>query len=426
MEVTNFNILPLGKLLVGIPEYGANASAINYDGINPRYLRITDIDENGNLIENGRMAINKSIAKPYILKENDLVIARTGNTVGKNYLYSANDGVLAYAGYLIKFPLNNKICNPKFVFHFLQSSYFKKWINRTLRTGAQPNINAQEYINLDIPFPSLATQNKIAEILSTTDEVIEQTRALIEKYKSIKKGMLHDLFTCGIDPKTNKLRPTIEQAPELYHETKLGWIPKDWLSNPVENTASLIVSNVDKKSFKHEIPVLLCNYMDVYNNNWITYDLRFMSATATMPEINKFQLLIDDVIFTKDSETPEDIAVPSVVEESVPNLICGYHLGILRPFKSKTSGKFLMYLLHSEKIKKQFIRVANGSTRYGLTKDSINKVLIPYPSFKEQKDIAKRLEAIDKKIETEQSYLDKTQKIKQGLMQDLLTGNVPV
>ena len=104
-----------------------------------------------------------------------------------------------------------------------------------------------------------------------------------------------------------------------------------WRTVPLQGVAEIRVSNVDKKTAAGEMPVRLCNYMDVYGNDYIRKDLPFMEATATAAEIGRFGVRRGDVMITKDSETPDDIGIPAVVVDQIENLVCGYHLAQLRP-----------------------------------------------------------------------------------------------
>ena len=100
----------------------------------------------------------------------------------------------------------------------------------------------------------------------------------------------------------------------------------------------LRTSNVDKKSEDGEKAVRLCNYVDVYKNDKITMSLDFMEATATEAQIERFALQVGDIVITKDSETPDDIGVPALITETAPDLVCGYHLAILRPNAEEITG----------------------------------------------------------------------------------------
>jgi len=156
-------------------------------------------------------------------------------------------------------------------------------------------------------------------------------------------------------------------------------VPEEWVSSKIEDSAEVILSNVDKKSKPMEMPVKLCNYMDVYENEAIDQSLCFMTATATTREIEKFKLREGDVLVTKDSETPDDIAKSAVVRQDFENVLCGYHLAILRPRKEKLIGEFLSTFLQTHNSRAYFSSRANGVTRFGLTLDSIRRTPIHRP-----------------------------------------------
>ncbi len=180
----------------------------------------------------------------------------------------------------------------------------------------------------------------------------------------------------------------------------LGNIPKHWVKGKIKNCFFLKPSNVDKKSYDDEISVELCNYVDVYYNDFITNDLAFMSATATAYEIKKFSLNIDDVLITKDSEDPMDIGVPALVKEIKPNLVCGYHLTMLRKRPCHVSGSFLFWALKYE--------------------------AIAYPELNEQNAIAIYLDKactnIDKTKETIAKQIKTLTQYRQSLIHECVTG----
>ena len=175
----------------------------------------------------------------------------------------------------------------------------------------------------------------------------------------------------------------------------LAWIdqlPNNWETKPLRSAAEYVVSNVDKVPDDDEIPVRLCNYKDVYNNEFITPALDFMQATASEAEIAKFGLAVDDVIITKDSESWDDIGVPALVQETTGDLVCGYHLALLRPFKQKTDGAFLFRCLQAKPVRVQLELAANGVTRFGIPKSEIGTMRLPVPPLSQQRAIADYLD----------------------------------
>ena len=182
----------------------------------------------------------------------------------------------------------------------------------------------------------------------------------------------------------------------------LDWVnslPESWQVKPLRATTDYAVSNVDKLSFDLELPVRLCNYTNVYNNDFISMGLEFMQATATADEIDKFGLQVGDVVITKDSESWDDIGVPALVQETADDLVCGYHLALLRPRRNQMEGAFLLRCLQAQPICTQLQLAANGVTRFGLAKSEVGAVRLPVPPLSDQRAIADYLEGETARID---------------------------
>lgn len=167
----------------------------------------------------------------------------------------------------------------------------------------------------------------------------------------------------------------------------LGEIPAHWEVRRLKTIASIQLSNVDKKSLEGQETVRLCNYVDVYYNERITADLDFMVATATPEQVQRFSLRVGDVLITKDSESWTDIAVPAVVASDLRDVLCGYHLALVRPM-CDCDGAFLARAFSAIGPRDQFQVSANGITRFGLGADAIRNGLFAIPPAKEQHAIA--------------------------------------
>ena len=189
-------------------------------------------------------------------------------------------------------------------------------------------------------------------------------------------------------------------------------------------------SNVDKKTFEGEIPILLCNYVDVYKNEFIDPSFKFMEATATEKEIEKFILHEGDVLITKDSETPDDIANPAYVEQDFNNVICGYHLAQIRTNKTILLGVFLFRLFQSKQFNSHFEVSANGITRFGLSLDSITDVEVLLPSIEEQNQIVQHITSETKRIDNTISKIEKEIELlaeyRTALISEVVTGKIKV
>ena len=209
-----------------------------------------------------------------------------------------------------------------------------------------------------------------------------------------------------------------------YKESLEKAIPGNWEIGILSDVSEIKPSNVDKITSSDEAPILLCNYLDVYNNEYIDGRIEFMPATATDKEIEKFALNKGDVIITKDSETPDDIAKPAVVVQDLTNVLCGYHLALIRPDSQRVDSVFLGKMLSSKIVNHQFQRLAQGLTRFGLEVSSIKNVLIAIPTLAEQRKIAEIITTVDEAIEKTDAIIRETQQLKKGLMQKLFTEGI--
>ncbi len=177
-------------------EYGLNEASTTYNGI--RYLRITDITDNGDLNDDKVSAIHNSDRKQSKLIEGDILFARTGATVGKTLVYREDFGDCEFAGYLIRYRTNPNVILPRYLFYLTHSNNYYKWVAENQAAAAQPNISAQKYNNLIISFPSLPEQERIAARL---DAISEKVKALQANYdqtitlcNDLKQSLLKSIF----------------------------------------------------------------------------------------------------------------------------------------------------------------------------------------------------------------------------------------
>ena len=162
-----FPMVKLKNLLLSKPQYGANEAGLDrLNNTQPRYIRITDIDENGLISINELGATVANVDEKYILNNDDILIARSGATVGKTYLHKKLPYTCLYAGYLIRFLVDPQKILPGYFFSYTQLNSYKEWVNAIQRPSAQPNINAEEYQSIEIPLPDLPKQKEIVDFLS--------------------------------------------------------------------------------------------------------------------------------------------------------------------------------------------------------------------------------------------------------------------
>jgi len=152
--------------------YGIAASAVPFNPNKHTYLRITDINDDGTLNKKGLMSVDEDNAADYLLEENDIVFARTGNSTGRTYFYDGSDGELVYAGFLIKFPLDENKLNPRILKYYTHSKLYYDWVHSFDTGGTRGNINAKIYGAMPIELPPREMQDRIVDIMKSLDDKI--------------------------------------------------------------------------------------------------------------------------------------------------------------------------------------------------------------------------------------------------------------
>ncbi len=174
-------------------DYGMNAAAKEYDGKN-KYIRITDIDDVSHKFNSiDLVSPNAELEEKYRVNEGDILFARTGASTGKSYLYDKNDGVLYFAGFLIRVHVLKD--DPFFIYVQTLSSKYQNWLKKMSMRSGQPGVNAEEYKNLPILLPTLPEQNAITEVLFATDKELSLLKQQLENYKKQKQGLMQKLLT---------------------------------------------------------------------------------------------------------------------------------------------------------------------------------------------------------------------------------------
>jgi len=188
-----YNHILLKELITKQPQYGANEEAKDFENdTDIRYIRITDIDELGDLKNNNKKTANKVETK-YFLNYNDLLFARSGS-VGRCYIHKKTNEISIFAGYLIRFIVNTDICNPDYIFYYCNSNLYKLWVSAIERPAVQSNINAEEYKSLPIPLPPLEKQNEItthiSKIRREANVLMKQGKEILEQAKQEVERMI--------------------------------------------------------------------------------------------------------------------------------------------------------------------------------------------------------------------------------------------
>ncbi|WP_205955907.1 restriction endonuclease subunit S [Pantoea stewartii] len=320
-------------------------------------------------------------------------------------------------------PKNN--ISGSFLYYFLLSKF--DWI-QSRRTGTGvPHVPKDLGRILDVKHPkSLKEQEEIAAILKIVDKVIEHTNCLIKKHQKVKIGMMYDLFTRGVSI-DGSLRPRYEQNPELYKETDLGFLPREWIISPLRDVLMRIDSGWSPACY--EIPP--------GNGEWgvlkvsaVTKGYYDFSESKTLPmwlrPIPSMEVKDGDVIMTRANGVAELVGKCVQVSETQDKLMLSDKLLRLVP-NEKISKDYLCLLICSHHITKQIASVMNGSSgQRNISQSEIKNFHCVIPPLNEQERISTLLLAYNKSINREKKTLEKLIKVKYGLMDDLLTGKVSV
>lgn len=211
----------LKRLLKSPLQYGANSSGTDFISDLPRYIRITDIDSDGNLKQDGAKSIIEEDAAPYILEDGDILLARSGATVGKAFLYKKCYGLSAYAGYLIRAKFDNSRILPEYFMYFTNSSTYSDWKNSVFIQATIQNISAEKYGYLPIPLPSIDEQKRIVNeldlICKYMDSLVEIKYKEIHTLQELKAVIISDVVTGKIDVR-NVTIPEYEHVDDIYDD----------------------------------------------------------------------------------------------------------------------------------------------------------------------------------------------------------------
>ena len=351
---------------------------------------------------------DSEILQKYYLKANDFVIAmdRTWVSAGLKVAEVKESDLPCLLVQRVSRIRALETLEQSLLKQYFSAHKFEQYVKSVQTETAVPHISAKQIKDFPFLLPPLPEQQKIAKILSTWDKAISTTERLIDNSKQQKKALMQQLLTGKKRLLDDSGKPFEGEWEDLY----------------LHDVAKIIVSPVDKKIVDGEIPVELCNYTDVYYNTRITNSIEFMKATAKKSEIDKYTLQVNDVIITKDSETPGDIAVPALVSEDLGGTVCGYHLAIVRPNSQLVEGAYLNYLFSMQKTRYYFFTLATGATRFGLSIGGINKAHFTLPPLEEQRRIAAVLTNSDREVELLEQQLADLKQEKKALMQQLLTG----
>ena len=369
--------------------YGMNAAAVKYDGEN-KYIRITDIDDESHLYKNDELVSpDGELDDKYLVGENDILLARTGASVGKSYLYDKKDGKLYYAGFLIKAHVKSE--NSKFIFYQTLTDRYARWVQVTSMRSGQPGINANEYSEFIVHVPSLPEQQKIAEFLSTVDTVIEKQKETVSAWEERKKGVMQKLFSQEVRFKADDG----SDFPE-WEEKKLGDIcktfsggtPKSEEARYYENGTISFIRSGEIHDDKTELRI---------TNDGLN------ESSAKMVDIG-------DVLYALYGATSGEVDISKIKGAINQAILC------IRPLND-FNRKFIVEILrhNKETILRTYLQGGQGN----LSAQILQSLVFDFPCLAEQQKIADCLVSFDEVIEKQKATLAAWEELKKGLLQQM-------
>lgn len=380
--------LTLSELSKNKGEYGGGFSATEFDSKKPRYVRITDLNENGELNSNvvSPSGDEKEWAK-YTLHDGDLLFARSGATVGKTFLFDNKYGNCIYAGYLIRFKINQEIAFPKYIFYYTKTPKYSGWISSKQNVVAQPNINAQQYGNeLKIPLPPLPEQKRIADLLDAADSLRQKDKVLLRKYDQLAQSLFLEMFG---DPVKNEKGWEKVELNQLV--SKLG----DGLHG---------TPNYDDNG----------EYYFVNGNNLVEGKIIISPSTKKVnhSEFLKHQKdLNESTILVSINGTIGKTALYNQERIILGKSACYFNIK-----EEKVNKIYILSLVASEYFLKYAIDASTGSTIKNVSLKTMREFPVLLPPISLQNQFAEQAQLIEKQKKLAKKNLEKSEELFKGLM----------
>jgi len=393
--------------MCGTFEYGLNAAAKEFDGKN-KYIRITDIDDAS------REFLLSDLSSPdicldgmskYLLSSGDIVFARTGASVGKTYIYRENDGIVYFAGFLIRAKVNQDN-DAEFVFQSTLSPSYEKYIRITSQRSGQPGVNAQEYGEYDLFAPSKEEQQRIGHFLRGIDSLITLHQRKYDKLQVLKKAMLEKMF-----PKNGSSVPEIrfKGFTDAWEQRKLG---------------ELLKTITTGKSVNSDDGAVAVGDIGILKTSCVSYDRfnPYESKPVVKDELQSVKCAVEkDSVIVSRMNTPERVGACGYVSTDFPNLFLPDRLWKLK-FQDNVDAYFVYMMLVSSVYKEKITSMASGTSgsMYNIPKETfLNLQLVVPVQTSEQRKIGQVLRQLNDLITLHQRELEKLQNIKKSMLEKM-------
>ncbi|MFK7693316.1 restriction endonuclease subunit S [Paenibacillus sp. HJGM_3] len=322
----------------------------------------------------------------------------------------------------IAYKAKQKAVSLNYYRYWFETDFFRRRLQNSAvgTTNSHVRVNPGETLNWKVPYPDIQEQNKIAEILSTVDQAIDQTQALIAKQKRIKTGLMQDLLTRGIDEHGNVRSELTHQ----FKDSPLGRIPVDWNVVELDTVVEFVTSG--SRGWAQFYSVEGATFLRIGNLTREHINLRLDNLVrVSLPkssEGKRTSIAAGDILIS----ITADLGIIGVIPKQFGEGYVNQHIALVRLLPSKVDARFVGWYLSGRGGQSQFEKLNESGAKAGLNLPTIRKLLIPIANPSEQVKISEILDSIIKRIENLYSELHKLNSLKSALMQDLLTGKKPV
>jgi len=390
----------------------------------------------GQHIRNGKIAWDKCDhiseqryleSHEIILRSGDVIITKDG-TIGRVARVDElpDDATINGTMMLVR-PLRK--LSYRYLYHVLNGHGFQKLIDDKVSGSSIPHLFQRDMVELEVDLPSTDQQTKIAEILDTLDAAIRGTEAVVAKLKAMKQGLLHDLLTRGIDA-NGDLRPPQPEAPHLYKETPLGWLPKEWDTCEMQDLLAPVDPAMRSGPFgsallKEELVSEGIPFLDIDNVFVERFDRNYKRfiTNGKFLQLRRYAVRPGDLMITIMGTVGRCCLVP----EDVADALSSKHTWTISLDQSKYSPYLAMLQVnYSDWVLRHFSKDQQGGTMSAIRSETIRSTMLPVPPRYEQDGVEAILTELSTRLREEQTMLEKLRLQKSGLMDDLLTGRVPV
>ncbi|WP_094516517.1 MULTISPECIES: restriction endonuclease subunit S [Methanobrevibacter] len=393
-------------------EYGIGASAVDYSDELYTYLRITDINDDGTLNKNDLKSVDDVDAKNYLLNENDVVFARTGNSTGKAYYYDKMDGELVYAGFLIKFSLDPSKINPKFMKYYVLSKDYKGWVNSMCTGSTRPNINAKMYGNMELILPPREQQDFLVNILGEIDNKIEINKRINKNLEELIKHIYINWFEDFEPFKGN-----------TFHDTKLGKIPNGWNVKPLHKFIKFQEGpGIRNWQYVEEDGINFLNIRCIQNNDLILNTANMISKEEANGKYAHFMLNEWDLVISS-SGTLGRYAI--VRKEHLP-LCLNTSIIRFKPLHSINHYAYIYSYLTSRGFYHYLLTMGSGSVQLNFGPTHLKQIDLIVPPEDVLKRYNETVFPIIEKIVKIKAEINKLTKLRDTLLPKLMSGEIDV